>query len=74
MNIDGKTRHIWQTIKGQHKTAFFSCLIVGYLMHLYAFTKFIPNSDGLSRIYDTQQLTISGGDWFIIAVIFSDCL
>lgn len=46
------------------KAAFFSCVITGFLVHLYAFANMIPNSDGLSRVYDTQQMTISGR-WFL---------
>ena len=44
--------------------AFLAAFIFGYVIHLYAFTNTIPNPDGLSRIYDTQQMTISGR-WFL---------
>ena len=46
------------------KAAFFGCLLSGYLVHLYVFTNIIPNSDGLSRIFDPQQMTVSGR-WFL---------
>jgi hypothetical protein len=64
MTIDQWGLDLWKRIKPNQKAAFFSCLIVGYLVHLYAFTNLIPNSDGLSRVYDTQQMTISGR-WFL---------
>lgn len=64
MSMDQQARALWQRIKVPQKAAFFSCLITGYLVHLYAFTNTIPNSDGLDRVYDTQQMTISGR-WFL---------
>lgn len=51
-------------IKNTHKTAFFACVIAGFLVHLFAFTNIIPNSDGLSRVFDEQQMTVSGR-WFL---------
>lgn len=46
------------------RTAFISCFAAGYAVHLYAFTNLIPNADGLSRVADPQQMTISGR-WFL---------
>ncbi len=46
------------------REAFLACLILGFLTHLFAFTNIIPNSDGLSRVFDTQQMTVSGR-WFL---------
>ena len=46
------------------KAAFLSCFAAGYLAHLFAFTNLIPNSDGLSRVFDTQQMTVAGR-WFL---------
>lgn len=60
MNIDQRARRGWALIPAPQKAAFFSCLIGGYLVHLYAFTNLIPNSDGLSRVFDLQQMTIEG--------------
>lgn len=48
----------------RHLQAFFSCFIGGYLFHLYAFTNTIPNSDGIGRVYDVQNMTVSGR-WFL---------
>ena len=64
MTIDQRARSLWSRISSQQKAAFFGCLIAGYLVHLYAFTNLIPNSDGLSRVYDLQQMTVSGR-WFL---------
>lgn len=64
MSIDIRSRSLWQRIPTQPRTAFFSCFITGLLVHLYAFTNLIPNSDGLSRVFDPQQMTISGR-WFL---------
>lgn len=64
MTIDQRIRRIWGQIPSPQKAAFFACLITGYLVHLFAFTNIIPNSDGLSRVFDTQQMTISGR-WFL---------
>lgn len=44
----------------QSKIGFLSCVIAGLLIHLYAFTNIIPNADGLSRVSDPQQMTVSG--------------
>ena len=51
-------------IPGSAKAAFISCYIVGYIAHLYAFTNVIVNPDGISRVFDPQQMTISGR-WFL---------
>ena len=40
------------------------CFVAGYVAHIYAITNLIPNSDGISRVYDAQQMTISGR-WFL---------
>ena len=45
-------------------TAFGCCFVSGFLAHLYAFTNLIPNADGLSRVYDAQQMTVAGR-WFL---------
>lgn len=64
MSIDERGRGLWRRVAPPQRAAFFSCLITGYLVHLYAFTNLIPNSDGLSRVFDPQQMTISGR-WFL---------
>ena len=64
MKLDELGGKLWQRIGKGQKCAFFACIIVGYLVHLYAFTNIIPNGDGLSRVYDLQQMTVSGR-WFL---------
>ena len=44
--------------------AFLCCFVAGYLAHLFAITNLIPNSDGISRMADAQQMTVSGR-WFL---------
>lgn len=55
---------IWKRFSVQARAAFLSTVILGLLVHLFAFTNIIPNSDGLSRIFDEQQMTVSGR-WFL---------
>ena len=62
--LDDKLKALWTRISPPQKAAFFGCLLSGYLVHLYVFTNIIPNSDGLSRIFDPQQMTVSGR-WFL---------
>lgn len=64
MKLDELGRSLWQRIGGAEKYAFFAALIGGYVTHVYAFTNIIPNADGLSRVYDLQQMTVSGR-WFL---------
>ena len=46
------------------KAAFICCVIAGFAAHIFAFTNIIPNSDGISRVADPQQMTVSGR-WFL---------
>lgn len=46
------------------KAAFLTAFLGGMLAHLYSYTNLIPNFDGISRVYDQQQMTISGR-WFL---------
>ena len=64
MHIDERVRTLFSRLSPGQRTAFFSCLVTGLLVHLYAFTNLIPNSDGLSRVFDLQQMTVSGR-WFL---------
>lgn len=54
----------WKKIDKAVKWAFFACFVSGLLVHLFAFTNCIPNSDGISRVNDPQQMTIAGR-WFL---------
>ena len=64
MSIDEQAFQLWRRAPAAQRSAFFSCLAVGLLVHLYAFTNIVPNCDGLSRVYDLQQMTVSGR-WFL---------
>ena len=55
---------LWQRIPHTCRAAFLSAVIFGLMVHLFAFSNIIPNSDGLSRIFDEQQMTVSGR-WFL---------
>lgn len=55
---------LWNKIPKSVKMAFICCFIAGFLIHVFAFTNIIPNSDGLSRVHDEQQMTVSGR-WFL---------
>ncbi len=64
MTIDQRARRAWSAVPAPGRAAFFGCFAAGLLVHLYAFTNLIPNSDGLGRVYDLQQMTVSGR-WFL---------
>ncbi len=64
MSIDEQGGALWRRVSSAQRTAFSACLITGLLVHLYAFTNIVPNCDGLSRVYDLQQMTVSGR-WFL---------
>ncbi|MDD6266190.1 MAG: glucosyltransferase domain-containing protein [Clostridia bacterium] len=64
IRTEKKENNIFSGISVSAKTAFIACFAAGLLVHLFAFTNIIPNSDGLSRVYDTQQMTVSGR-WFL---------
>ncbi|MDR0813541.1 MAG: glucosyltransferase domain-containing protein [Oscillospiraceae bacterium] len=57
-------KNLTRFITPEGRYAFLSCLIAGFLAHIFAFTNIIPNADGLSRVFDTQQMTVSGR-WFL---------
>lgn len=59
-----KTVPFCQRFSVQSRAAFLTAVIVGLMVHLFAFSNIIPNSDGLSRIFDEQQMTVSGR-WFL---------
>lgn len=64
MPLDRIAARLRQRIPATAWAAFLSCFVSGYLIHLFAFTNLIPNSDGLSRVFDPQQMTVSGR-WFL---------
>ena len=64
MWMEEKLKQIYGQITQSERVAFLATFIGGLLAHLYCYTNTIPNFDGLSRVYDEQQMTISGR-WFL---------
>ncbi len=64
MTIDQRVLQMKKYFPRQQAAAFLAALISGLLIHLYSFTNLIPNADGLSRVFDAQQMTVSGR-WFL---------
>ena len=64
MPLDRIISNLFQRTSASQRAAFLACFLSGYLVHLFAFTNIIPNSDGLSRVFDPQQMTVSGR-WFL---------
>ena len=64
MWIEEKIKAVYGRMEKSEKTVFVTSMIVGILAHLYAFTNTIPNFDGVGRMYDEQQMTVSGR-WFL---------
>ena len=54
----------WSALPRAVRAAFVCCFAAGFLTHLFAITNLIPNSDGVSRVFDPQQMTVSGR-WFL---------
>lgn len=54
----------WSRIRPAVRAAMLCCFAAGFLAHIFAFTNIIPNSDGISRVNDLQQMTVSGR-WFL---------
>ena len=59
-----QTKIWWKNIPDSVKIAFICCFAAGFFAHVFAFTNIIPNSDGVSRVFDAQQMTVSGR-WFL---------
>lgn len=64
MWIEEKLSILYRRITGSEKATFTGCFIGGLVAHLYIYTNTIPNFDGISRMYDGQEMTISGR-WFL---------
>lgn len=56
---------IKQQVRPQMRTAFFSALIIGLLVHLPVILSDIPNHDGLASMYFDQNM-ITSGRWFLM--------
>ena len=64
MPLDRIVGNLFQRTSSAQRAGFLACFLSGNLVHLFAFTNIIPNSDGLSRVFDPQQMTVSGR-WFL---------
>lgn len=64
MKIDERIKTAYGRLSRSEKIAFLSIFIGGLLAHLFIFTNVIPNFDGISRVYEEQQMTIAGR-WFL---------
>lgn len=53
-------------VKNTWKIAFFSAFFLGLLVHMYQFTNYSPNHDGLYNFYGSQNM-IGSGRWFLAA-------
>jgi len=43
-----------QWLRPEWKSAFLASVVIGFLIHLYAFVNYLPNHDGLINIHNTQ--------------------
>lgn len=64
MWMEKKLKEAWAKITQSERSAFLATAIGGLIAHLYIFTNTIPNFDGISRVYDEQQMTLAGR-WFL---------
>lgn len=60
MRIIEKLKRAVKGLSASEKTVFLSIFICGLLAHLFIFTNIIPNFDGISRVYEEQQMTLAG--------------
>lgn len=65
MTVSSVFQSCRQRIKPQWRTAFFSALILGLLIHFPILVSDIPNHDGLDSIYFDQNM-ITSGRWFLM--------
>ena len=64
MIIDNFIKKFINRFSKADKIAFFSAFFGGLIIHLFIYTNIIPNFDGVGRVYDAQQMTVSGR-WFL---------
>lgn len=64
MWIEEKLSEFGKNISKSEKAGFAAAWIGGLIAHLYIYTNIIPNFDGISRVYEEQQMTVSGR-WFL---------
>ncbi len=64
MTVNETLKKIWAKFSASDKTAFFSAFICGLLIHMPAMLMDVPNHDGLSSMYFSQNM-ITSGRWFL---------
>ncbi len=63
--MENRPASFWRSrLPGPVLAAAAGCFFAGFFAHVFAFTNIIPNSDGISRVFDAQQMTVSGR-WFL---------
>ena len=64
MTINEALKKVYGKITGSDRIAFLSAFICGLLIHIPAMVKDVPNHDGLSSMYFSQNM-ITSGRWFL---------
>ncbi len=64
MTINEALKKVYGKITGSDRIAFLSAFICGLLIHIPAMIKDVPNHDGLSSMYFSQNM-ITSGRWFL---------
>lgn len=67
MTPDSILSYIKKRIKPEHKTAFFSALIIGLLAHMYAMTNNFLTYDSMWNLYSDQDMITSGRQFLTYA-------
>ena len=67
MTVNESLKKIYGRISASDKTAFLSAFICGLMVHMPAMLMDVPNHDGLSSMYFSQNM-ITSGRWFLAAV------
>lgn len=63
--MENRPASFWRSrLPGPVLAAAVGCFFAGFFAHVFAFTNILPNSDGVSRVFDAQQMTVSGR-WFL---------
>ncbi len=60
MNSSKAIKNPLKHLSASEITAFLVIFIGGLIAHLFIFTNIIPNFDGISRVYEEQQMTLAG--------------
>ena len=64
MKVNDSLKRLYEKVSVPQRIAFFSAFVCGLLIHLPAMIKDVPNHDGLSSMYFSQNM-ITSGRWFL---------